>query len=124
MSLLRFFKSFKWAWQGLKLTFRTEQNFKLELLGFIFVVLLGFFFKISKEEFIYIVCVSSLVLFAELINTAIERITDLTVDKRKTGFARQAKDIGAAAVLILSLNAIIIGCIIFIPRILLFFYKL
>ena len=72
--------------------------------------------KISSLELcILLFCISS-VIGAELINTSIEINVDLATSERNER-AGQAKDIAAAAVLVVSLVSAIIGCIIFLPKI-------
>ncbi len=112
----RLFKSFKWAWHGLRDSFYREQNLRIELIVFLFVVIVGFFFKLSKAEWIAVINACFFVVFAEMINTCIERITDLITDKRKLGFAKQAKDVGAAAVLISAIYSLFIAIMIFLPK--------
>ena len=121
--LFRFFSSVKWAFHGIKEALKREQNFRIESFCFLFVLILGFILRLSKLEWIFILGACFLVLFAELINTAIERLSDLIVDKRKTGLVKQAKDTGAAAVLIVCLHAIAVGSIIFLPKIIVLLSK-
>lgn len=113
----KLFKSLTCAFHGLKQVIHREQNFRLELTAAIFVIALGLFFKINTVEWIWILASITLVLSLELLNTSIERLTDLVVDKRKTGLARQAKDIAAAGVLITVFQSIIAGLVIFGPKV-------
>ena len=112
--------SFKYAIQGILQSFKTEQNMKIHFLIMIMVIVLGFWLKISKEEWIVCIILFGAVISGELFNTAIETTVDIAMpykDKR----AKKAKDISASAVLVLALSATIIGLIIFIPKLMLYF---
>lgn len=109
--------SFKFAFSGCKLTFQAEQNMKIHTIIALLVLILGVVFEISHVEWMFLVIVIGLVISAEIINTSIENLVDLvTLEHREK--ARVAKDTSAAFVLILSGVAVIIGLIIFIPKIL------
>jgi undecaprenol kinase len=117
ISLQKLFKSVKAAWQGLRQSYAKEQNFRIELFALFLVCLFGLFFKIKTLEWAWVLLSAFIVLVAELLNTAIERLTDLVTEKRRTGLARQAKDVAAAAVLLTVFQALIAGLYIFIPKI-------
>ncbi len=76
--------------------------------------LAGFWFNLAISEWLWIVSAVFLVLVAETFNTAIEKLTDL-VSPKYNDLAGKAKDLGAAAVLLSSIYAIIIAALIFIP---------
>lgn len=108
--------SFKYAIQGILVSFKTEKNMKIHILIVILVILAGILLKISKLEWIICIILFSLVIAGELFNTTIETIVDMiTLEKNEK--AKIAKDISAGAVLVLSLGAAIIGFMIFIPKI-------
>ncbi|MDD5043543.1 MAG: diacylglycerol kinase family protein [Patescibacteria group bacterium] len=114
LSLSRFFKSFRYAGRGLRQVFREEQSFRLQILAAILVVILAFYFQIATWQIIVLFLVITLVLVLELINSIFERMVDII----KPGiheYVRGIKDIMAAAVLLASLAAIIIGLFIFWP---------
>ena len=111
-----FLKGVRYCLEGISYTFKNERNFRIETLLGIIAVILSFVFKISILEWIAIVVVINMVLVLELLNTAFESIVDLyTQDYNK--IAKAAKDVSAAAVLTASFFALIIGIIIFIPKI-------
>lgn len=114
-------KSFKFAWQGLKHAFNKEQNFRVELISLALACVLGAFFKLNQIEWIWLLLSAFLILISELLNTALERLTDLIIDRRKNILAKQTKDIAAGAVLIAVLQSIIAGFCIFLPKIFLYF---
>ena len=112
----RLFKSFRYAFDGLKYAFKYEQNILVHTLATILVVIAGIYFKISQIEWLAIILIIGLVIATELINTSIEATIDL-VTQETHPLAKIAKDTAAAAVLVFGLTAIIIGFIIFVPKI-------
>ena len=108
--------SFKYAIQGFIQAFKSEKNMKIHIIIAILVIILAMIFKISIIEWIICIILISVVIAAELFNTAIETTVDLAMpDKNEK--AKIAKDVSASAVLILSISAAIIGIIIFMPKI-------
>lgn len=115
-SFKRLLKSFHYAMAGLKHTWKKEQNFRIHLLFTIVVILFAQLLKVPIVEQVLLFIVIGLVLSLELINTAIENVVDMitkTYDKR----AKIVKDVAAGAVLIFSIIAVIIGILIFVPKI-------
>jgi len=84
------------------------------------VVFLGIFFSISSIEWCILILSMMAVLVAESFNTAMEIDIDLTSPEYHP-YARDTKDVAAGAVLIAVIGATLVGCIVFIPKILLFF---
>ena len=82
----------------------------------VLVVLAGFFFEISKIEWCICLLLCGLIMALELVNTSVEAVVDLVTEKRKP-LAKIAKDTAAGAVLIAALFSAVIGCIIFVPKI-------
>lgn len=113
----KFITSFFYACNGIKIALQYEIHMRIHLVTAILVIGLGFFLKITEMEWIYLLLTITLVLFAELMNTALEANVDLTTKKKKYE-AKVAKDVAAGAVLITSINALICGSIIFGPKIL------
>ena len=109
--------SFKAAFQGLGYALKTQKNMWIHAFMTVLVVIVGFFLKISLLEWIPIVIVTGLVWMAELINTAIEAIVDL-ISPEIHPIAKIAKDVSAGFVVIAAIVALIVGCLIFIPRLL------
>ena len=101
---------------GISYVIKNEKNFKREIALGIIALILSYILKIDKIEFIIILTMICLVLTAEIINTAIERTVDL-VTKEYHELARIAKDVSAGSVLVTSTFALIIGIIIFMPKI-------
>jgi undecaprenol kinase len=116
-------QSFKHAGRGLLLLCLTQWNFRVHLAAGIGATCLAFYFRITAIEWLFLIAAIALVLCAEALNTALERTVDLLQPERHP-LARDAKDLAAAAVLIASLFALIVGLIVFAPRIFgLFFSK-
>ena len=109
--------SFKYAGEGIVTSFKSERNMKIHILIMVLVIVLGIVLKLTKIEWIICAMLFAIVISGELFNTAIETIVDMVMPY-KNEKAKQAKDISAAAVLILSIGAAIIGLVIFIPKIL------
>lgn len=108
--------SFSFAWDGIKEAFQNEPNFRIHIIVAILASLMGFYFKISQSEWMVLLLTITTVIVLELINTAIEAIVDIASPKINK-LAKIAKDVSAAAVLIASLASILIGVIIFVPKI-------
>ena len=115
-NLKKLFQSFKCAFRGLKYVLKNEQNFQLEILIAIFVIILMFVFDIRDWQKVALFVVIFSVLAVELINTIFERVVDI-LKPRVHPYAQLIKDIMAAAVLIASVGAVVIGVIIFYPYI-------
>jgi diacylglycerol kinase len=116
-------QSFRHAGRGLLLLCLTQWNFRIHLAAGIGAVCLAAYFRITSIEWLSLIAAIALVLCAEALNTALERTVDLLEPERHP-LARDAKDLGAAGVLIASLFALIVGLIVFGPRIFgLFFSK-
>lgn len=106
--------SFKYAAAGIWTALRDEPNLKFHFLVMWLVILMGFYFDISTIAWIAVIFSIGLVIALELTNTAIEEIVDSFTDKSHPG-AKRAKDIASGAVLVVSITAVIIGIIIFLP---------
>jgi diacylglycerol kinase len=117
MSLKKRAASFQYAFKGLKDLFKSQVNARIHLLVAFFVVIAGIIFHISRMEWIMLVFCIMLVLSLEAVNTAMEYLTDL-VSPGYHPLAGKAKDVAAAAVLWAAIGSIIIGGLIFLPKIL------
>lgn len=108
----KFISSFNYAIQGIISALKTEKNMKFHYLAALFVVVISLFFNISSIEFMLILFAITLVIFAEMINTAIERTVDLVVQDYNP-IAKYVKDVSAGAVLLTAINAIVCAYLIF-----------
>lgn len=108
---------FRFAWSGISFLFKSQFNARIHLLAAIIVLIMGFLFQISRTEWIMVILCITLVFVAEMINTALELLTDL-VSPGYNEKAGKIKDVAAGAVLVSAVAALLVGLIIFIPRIL------
>lgn len=111
-SVIKRAKSFLHAERGIYIFIKTTHNAWIHILVLIFTVILGFYFKITNIEWIVLTIVGGIVLAAEAFNTAIEIDIDLTSPEYHP-YARDTKDVAAAAVLISAVMALIVGLLIF-----------
>lgn len=107
-------KSFGYAWKGITHFIRKEHNAWIHCAAVLLVGSAGFYYRISKEEWLVILLCFALVLAAEAFNTAIERLVDL-ISPTHHPLAGEAKDVAAGAVLICAIIAAIAGLLIFAP---------
>ncbi len=115
--LTRRLKSFKYAFNGIKFVFKTQINFKIHLFAALVAIVLGFWLKINYYEWLILIIIIFFVLIAETFNTIVEKIMDYINPNfdEKIGII---KDLAAAAVLIAAILSIIVGLVIFLPKIL------
>lgn len=106
--------SFKYAFEGIFTAFRDQPNLKLHLFAAAAVIFISYFLQISKAEWLIILLTIGFVVTAELTNTAIEEVVDSFTDQVHPA-AKKAKDVAAAAVLVASITAAIVGIVIFLP---------
>ena len=109
-------KSFGYAFEGIRLGLSVDQNLRIHSFVGTFVIILSLFLRLQKSEFFLVVLAVFFVWFAELINTAIEEMTNLIVQEHRKE-AKIAKDVAAAAVLLSAVYAIIMGIVIIIPAV-------
>ena len=116
-SVRRRFSSFRYAWEGIVSFFREEHNARIHLVSSIIAIGLSYFLKISLREWFAILLSICFVFVCELFNTALENVCDM-ISKEEHQAIKKAKDQAAAAVLIASVFALIIGAFVFLPKIL------
>jgi len=107
-------KSFSYAFQGLRTFFQTQHNAWIHLFAAVLAVVLGFYFRLDRYEWFWIIFAITIVFITEMINTSIEFLSDF-VSPEIHPMIKKVKDVSAAAVLIAAIGAIIIGLIIFLP---------
>lgn len=108
--------SFKYAGEGIISAFRTEQNMKIHIFIMIIAIVLGIVLKISILEWCICVLLFSGVIAGELFNTVIEVVVDMIMPEIHPK-AKLAKDVSAGAVLVWALCSVVVGGLIFIPKI-------
>jgi len=108
-------QAFRYAFNGLADVFRTQANMRIHAVAAAMAVGLGLCFKITALEWGMAALAIGMVLMAEVMNTALEYLTDL-VSPDIHPLAGKAKDAAAAAVLIAAAVSAVVGCLIFIPH--------
>ena len=113
-------KSFTHAFNGLRIVFSEEHNAIIHLFAAVIAVILGFILGITSMEWVVIVFAIALVISMEIINSSIENIADF-ISPERNEMIKKIKDLSAAAVLVSAMAALIVGLIIFLPKIFVFF---
>ena len=113
---VKYKERFKNAFRGMYVVVKATRHIWIHITSAVFVIILGFYFKISLFEWIAIVMCIGAVFVTEAFNTAIEIDIDLTSPEYHP-YARDPKDAAAAAVVLAVITAGIIGLIIFLPKI-------
>jgi len=108
------FESFGHAFRGWGHVLKTQQNAWIHAVVAVTVFILALWLKLSKQDWAILIIMITIVFTAEFINTAIEAVVDLA-SPQKHPLAKVGKDVGAAAVLIAALAAILIGLLILGP---------
>ena len=112
--------SFKFAFSGIKELWVHESNTRIHLIFTILVMIMAILLKVSSVEMCILVFIIGAVWSAEAMNSAVERVVDLvTLDKKP--LAKAAKDLAAGSVLLLAITSVVIGLVIFMPKIILLF---
>ncbi|WP_027633981.1 diacylglycerol kinase [Clostridium hydrogeniformans] len=112
MSIKKLVDSFNHAIEGIIYTIRTQRNMKIHMMATLLVLTICFFYELSKVELLIICITITMVIGAELINTAIEAAVDATTNFYHP-LAKIAKNVAAGAVLLTAINALFVGYIIF-----------
>ena len=113
---MKYKEKFLNAFRGLYIVFKTTRGILIHVSAALLAVILGFYFHLSGLEWITLVFAIGFVFVAETFNTAIEIDIDLTSPEYHP-YARDTKDVAAAAVLLSVFVAVIVGLIIFLPKI-------
>ncbi|WP_242695868.1 diacylglycerol kinase family protein [Desertivirga brevis] len=114
-SVKKFLKGFTYAFKGVQYAFNTQINFKFHTISAFVAIVAGFYFNLNSREWLWIITAVSCVLISELFNTALELLVDLV----SPGYNKKAgavKDLASAAVLITAAFALVVGAIIFLPK--------
>lgn len=114
-------ESFTHAFNGLYQAFKTERNVKIHYLLGLVAVLMAIILHISNMEWVILILTIGFVIVTELLNTAIEYTVDLVCGNTYNELAKYSKDIAAGATLVASMIAIIIGCVLYIPKLMAIF---
>lgn len=112
LSNSNFIDAFKNAIEGLIYATTTQSNIKKQLVIAVVVMILSLFYNFTTTEFLCLMFAVVFVIFAEMVNTAIETVVDLYTDLYHPK-AKIAKDVGAGAVLLMSINSVIVAYFLF-----------
>jgi len=113
--------SFKYAFSGIYYVLKTSRNFRIQIIFALTSLMIGFLLLISQSNYVILIATNMSVLILEIFNTSIESIVDLVVKKEFSSLAKISKDTSAGAVLLASINSVIIAVYIFVPKIKLLF---
>lgn len=113
----RFIRSFKYAFEGIHYVFRNDQNLLAHFLAGIIVISSSIILKVTPFEMGILGLTIMMVISAEMVNSAIEKMVDL-ITKEHRAEAKIAKDVAAGMVLLTAIAAFVIGSLIFLPYIL------
>jgi diacylglycerol kinase len=105
---------FKYAFQGF-VYMAKEKNIRMHVFFGIFMIILGYVYRISFQEWFWTLLCIALVISMETVNSCIEALADEISLERKPSIKR-IKDMAAGAVLVVTLFAVVIGIIIFVPK--------
>ena len=112
-----FFQSLKNALNGIKEIIKTGRNIKIQIVFAILAVVMGIVLKINNIEALILVLTIFFVIVSEFMNTAIEMLADLYSTEYNEKI-KILKDIGAGAVALSAIASVIVGIIMFLPKIL------
>lgn len=109
--------SMEFAITGVLTAFKEERNMRKHLVSAILAIVAGLIFQVSAMEWLFLFLAIFLVIAFEIVNSAIENVVDLASDYHFSMLAKNAKDMAAGAVLVISGYAVLTGLIIFVPKI-------
>ncbi len=115
-----FFKSFKYAFEGIFYSLRHNRNLRVHFVVAVLVIIASLIFKVNSFEMGILGVMILLVICLEMINSAIEEMVNLITNEHRKE-AKVAKDVSAGMVLVAAIGSIIVGILIFIPHIIRFF---
>lgn len=105
----------RYALNGVRIAWQEEFNFRVQVFAMVLAIVVGWFFGISRVEWLIVILAIGIVLAAEAFNTALEELCDKFKTDPDPHIAK-IKDLAAGAVLIASTAAFVVGFIIFVPR--------
>lgn len=122
-SFKMFLYSFKYAGEGILWALKTQRNLKVHFIIAIIVLLLANILGIPTIELILLLVCITIVIFSEMVNSAIEVIIDVYFKDEYSIQAKVTKDVAAGAVLIIAIGVACVGILIFIPKIFMLLVK-
>ncbi len=115
MNIHKLARSFGYAIDGLKLAIKLDQNVRFHLIIGVLVFIAAVILQASKLDLMFVIFAIFFVIICEMINTAIEEMTNL-IKIEHSMEARIAKDVAAGAVLLSAIFALIVGLLVLVPR--------
>lgn len=112
MKVKKLLDSFNYAIEGIIYSVRTQRNMKIHMIAALLVLVICFIYDLSKMEILAVIITISIVIIAELFNTAVESAIDATINYYHP-LAKIAKNVAAGGVLVAAVNAVVVGYIIF-----------
>lgn len=112
-----FIASLEFALQGVKTVFKEEHNMRTHVVVGILAVIIGFIFQLATWEWLWLLLVIFLVLVMEIINTVFENVVDMVTDFHFHPIGKKVKDMAAGAVLLTTGFAVVVGLLLFLPKV-------
>lgn len=107
-------KSFGFAFSGIISVIKEERNIKIHIVAALIVIALAFYFHFSRNDWLILLLIITIVISLELVNSSIEAVVDLASPELHP-LAKKAKDVAAGAVLVAAIVSVIIGVLLFFP---------
>jgi diacylglycerol kinase (ATP) len=121
IDIKKFFKSIHYALEGINYALNNDQNLVIHFIAALLVIIASIIFDISPFEMGILGLTILLVIAAEMINSAIEKMVDL-ITKEHRMEAKIAKDVSSGMVLLIAIGSVIIGILVFTPYVLRLFH--
>ncbi|OJG69030.1 diacylglycerol kinase [Enterococcus moraviensis] len=97
--------------------FREERNMRTHIFMGVLAIIMGFIFRLAITEWLWLLLVIFLVLVMEIINTVFENVVDMVTDFHFHPIGKKIKDMAAGAVLLTTFFAVVVGVLLFVPKI-------
>lgn len=111
-----FITSVEFAVTGVKTVFKEERNMRKHVVIGILAVLAGLVFRLERMEWLWLLLAVFLVWIVEVINTVFENVVDMVTECHFHPIGKKIKDMAAGAVLLTSGFALVVGLILFLPK--------
>ncbi|RRK10030.1 diacylglycerol kinase family protein [Lactiplantibacillus garii] len=111
-----FWQSWLHAWNGLKTVVVEERNMRTHLVLGVLALLLGWWVNLTVNQWLWLCLVIFMVMLCEINNTIAENICDLVTGPHYHPLAKKVKDIAAGAVVFAAAFAVLVGLILFVPK--------
>ncbi|MGX7245187.1 diacylglycerol kinase family protein [Enterococcus quebecensis] len=112
-----FITSLEFAIQGIRTVFKEERNMRTHVFMGVVAIIIGFIFRLAITEWLWLLLAIFLVLVVEIINTVFENVVDMVTDFHFHPIGKKVKDMAAGAVLLTTGFAVVVGLLLFVPKI-------